>query len=64
MRRYALLSGMLFALQALGQLARVVLQWPLRIATVDVALWVSVIAFLITATFSIWAFRLHSSAAA
>lgn len=64
MRRYALLSGTLFALQALVQLARVVLQWPVRVATVDVALWVSVVAFLVTGSLSIWAFRLHASATA
>jgi putative Ca2+/H+ antiporter (TMEM165/GDT1 family) len=61
MRRYALLSGTLFALQALVQLARVVLQWPVSVASVDVPIWVSVIAFLITASLSIWAFRLSPS---
>jgi hypothetical protein len=62
MRRYALLSGTLFALLALVQLTRVVLQWPVRVASVDVPLWASVIAFLLAGGFSIWAFRLHASA--
>ena len=62
MRRYALLSGTLFALLALAQLTRVVLQWPVRVASVDVPLWVSVIAVLVAGFFSIWALRLHASA--
>ena len=61
MKRYALLSGMMFALLALVQLTRVVLQWPVRVATVDVPLWASVLAFLITASLSVWAFRLNAA---
>jgi len=61
MRRYTLLSGIFFGILALVQLARVVLQWTVRVASVDVPLWASVAAFLLAGLFSIWAFRINAS---
>jgi len=63
MRRYERISGMFFALVAIAQLSRAVLGWPVMVATITVPTWASVIAFLITATFAIWAFRASRSAA-
>jgi len=63
MRRYERISGMFFALVAIAQLSRAVLGWPVQVATITVPTWASVIAFLITATFAIWAFRASRSAA-
>ena len=57
MRRYVQISGAFFMLLALVQLTRSLLGWPVQVATVTVPIWVSVIAFLITASFATWAFR-------
>jgi hypothetical protein len=60
MRRYTLISGLVFTLVACAQLFRLALRWPVRVATVDVPLWVSGIAVLIAGSLAIWAFRLST----
>lgn len=57
MRRYEQVSGVVFSLLAVVQLTRVVRGWPVQVATVTVPVWVSLIAFLITGSLAIWAFR-------
>jgi len=57
MRRYEQVSGAFFSLLALVQLTRLVRGWPVQVATVTVPVWVSAIAFLITGSLAIWAFR-------
>jgi hypothetical protein len=59
MRRYLLLSGLLFGLMSLGHLARTLIGVPIVIYGIDMPRWPSAIAFLITGTLSIWAFRLR-----
>ena len=63
MRRYVQVSGAFFCLVAAVQLTRTVLGWPVQVATVTVPLWASVVAFLVTSAFAIWAFRTARSAA-
>jgi hypothetical protein len=62
MRSYLRLSGLLFALMAVVQITRLVWQWPIRVATFEVPLWISVIALLITGSLAIWALRLRGRA--
>jgi hypothetical protein len=62
MRRYVQVSGAFFSLLAAVQLTRTVLGWPVRVADITVPVWASGIAFLITSTFAIWAFRTAKSA--
>ena len=57
MRRYAQVSGVIFAVVTLAQLLRLLRQWPVRIANVDVPLWCSGIAALIAGSLTLWAFR-------
>ena len=57
MRRYALVSGSVFALVTAAQVLRFMRQWPLRVGDVDVPVWASGVAALITASLSYWAFR-------
>ena len=57
MRRYAQVSGTFLALLALLQLIRLVLAWPVRVATVDVPVWVSGIALVVAGGLAVWAFR-------
>jgi hypothetical protein len=57
MRRYEMVSGLIFALVAFVQLIRTVLGWPVQIDLFTVPVWFSAIAFLIAAGMAIWAFR-------
>ena len=54
--RYELVSGALFALIAIAQLMRAVLAVPVRVGSTSVPLWVSLLAFVITGSLSLWAF--------
>ena len=57
MRRYVLVSGLFFSLFTCVQLLRLVMQWPVRVASFDVPMWASVIAVLVVGSLAIWAFR-------
>jgi len=59
MRRYELVSGIIFTVVALVQLTRIVLGWPVQIDLFTVPIWFSVIAFLVSGGLAIWAFRLR-----
>jgi hypothetical protein len=63
MRRYEQVSGALFVLIAFAQLTRAVLGWPVQVASVTVPVWASAIAFLVTGSLAIWAFRAGRGAA-
>ena len=55
--RYEHVSGLLFALISVAQLTRAVLAVPAQIGTVPIPIWVSVVAFFVTGSLSVWAFR-------
>jgi hypothetical protein len=57
MRRYELVSGVIFALVALAQLTRAVLGWPLQIDSFSVPIWCSGVAFVIAGALAVWGFR-------
>jgi hypothetical protein len=57
MRRYEMVSGILFTLIALVQLTRTVLGWPVQVDLFTVPVWLSAIAFLVAGGMAIWAFR-------
>jgi len=42
--RYTMVSGLFFALLTCVQVLRVVMGWPVRVASVDVPIWASVVA--------------------
>ena len=58
MRRYELISGIIFTIVAVVQLLRTVLGWPVQVDLFTVPVWLSGVAFLITGSMAIWAFRL------
>ncbi len=60
MRQYVLVSGLFLTLITLGQLVRLLLQWPVTIAGVGIPLWASAIAVVIAGSLAIWAFRVQS----
>lgn len=57
MKRYEMISGIFFSILSLVQLTRTVLGWPVRVNGIDIPVWCSVLAFLITGAFALWAFR-------
>ena len=57
MRRYELVSGIIFTIVAFVQLLRTVLGWPVQVDLFTVPVWFSGVAFLITGGMEIWAFR-------
>ncbi len=57
MRRYEHVSGALFTLIALAQLLRSVLGWPAQVGSFSIPIWFSIVAFLVTGSLAIWAFR-------
>lgn len=57
MHRYVLVSGAFLSLLTFLQLLRVVMQWPVRVATIDVPVWISGVAAVIAGGLAIWAFR-------
>ena len=57
MRRYAVVSGVFFALLTFVQVLRLLRQWPVHVGSVDVPLWASGIAAIIAGSLTFWAFR-------
>jgi hypothetical protein len=61
MRRYEQVSGAFFSLLAIIQLTRLLMRWPVQVASVNVPLWASAVAVIVTATLATWAFRTGST---
>ena len=61
MRRYEQVSGVFFSLLAIVQLTRLLMRWPVQVASVSVPLWASAVALIIAATLAVWAFRTMST---
>ena len=59
MRRYTLVSGLIFALMTCVQILRIVMRWPVRVASLDVPVWASIVAAAIVGSLTIWAFRVR-----
>jgi len=57
MHRYEQVSGALFSLIAVAQLTRAILRLPAQVGTMSIPIWWSIVAFLVTASLAIWAFR-------
>ena len=60
MRRYVLVSGLFLVLVACAQLLRLILGWQVTVAGLEIPLWASGVAVLITGSLAIWAFRVRS----
>jgi hypothetical protein len=61
MPRYERVSSSLFFLLALAQLTRLLLRWPVSVAGVDVPLWASAVAVVVTLSFGVWGLRAGST---
>jgi hypothetical protein len=58
MKAYLGVSGAIFGIVALLHLLRLALDWPARIGTWSVPMWVSWAALLLAGGLCVWAFRL------
>ena len=54
---YAVVSGFVFGVVAAVQAVRALYQWPVQIGALDVPVWFSWAAVLVTGTLCMWAFR-------
>jgi hypothetical protein len=59
-RTFLIVAGTLFALQAIGQLIRVVFLVPIEVGALTIPVWPSIVGLLVTLVLCIWAFRLAS----
>jgi len=57
MQRYEIVSGVFFTILSLAQLTRALFRWPVRVDGLNIPVWCSAIAFLITGALALWAFR-------
>ena len=57
-KTYLIVSGVMFALWTIGQLARLIYQIPIQVGNLSVPIWPTVIGVLIALTLCIWAFWL------
>ena len=55
--KYAVVSGVLFAVIAVLQAVRALYQWPVHIADVDIPVWGSWLATVVAGSLCVWAFR-------
>ena len=55
---YLIVTGALFGLITIGQLARLTYQIPVHIGEINVPLWPSLIAVVLAFALCVWAFRL------
>lgn len=55
--KYAVVSGVLFGVIAVGQGMRALNQWPVNVGGFDVPIWISWVATLVAGSMSVWAFR-------
>jgi hypothetical protein len=60
--RYESVSGTVFSLVAVAQLVRATLALPAQVGGVTIPVWLSFIAFAVTGSLAIWAFRSARSA--
>ena len=63
MGNYERVSGTLFGLIALAQLTRSLMGLPAQVGTMTIPVWWSVVAFLVTGSLALWAFRASRGAA-
>lgn len=57
MRRYHVVSGVVFSILAIAQLIRTLVGWTVQIAGFTVPVWLSGLWFLLLGALAIWAFR-------
>jgi hypothetical protein len=59
-KNYLIVSGVIFGLQTVGQLIRLIFQIPAQVGTLNIPVWPSALGLLVTVSLCVWAFRLAS----
>ena len=54
---YRTVSGVVFGLMALGQVARAAIQVPVQVGGTSIPIWISWVAVVVTGSLCVWAFR-------
>lgn len=57
MKRYARVTGIFFSMMTVLQLTRTIRGWPIQVAGVDIPIWMSLVAVVVTGGFAAWGFR-------
>ena len=55
--KYAVVSGVLFAVIAVLQAGRALYQWPVHVGGVGIPVWASWVAVVVAGSLCVWAFR-------
>jgi len=55
---YLMITGVLFGLQTIGQLFRLIYQVPIQIGTISIPVWISAPGLIVTLFLCVWAFQL------
>ena len=55
--KYVVVSGVLLGVIAVLQAVRALYQWPVHVGGVDIPVWVSWVALVVTGSLCVWAFR-------
>ena len=55
--KYHLVSGVIFGLIAVGQAVRAFAQVPVHVGSLEIPIWASWVAMIVTGSLCVWAFR-------
>jgi hypothetical protein len=55
--KYAVVSGVLFGVVAVIQAVRALNQWSVHVGTLEIPVWASWVAMVVTGSLCVWAFR-------
>ena len=56
MRRYELVSGIVFTIIAVAQGTRALRGWSVEVAGANIPVWASAVAFVVSGALAVWAF--------
>jgi len=55
--KYVVVSGVIFGVVAIAHAVRALYEWPVQIGTLDISVWASWVAMIISGSLCAWAFR-------
>jgi hypothetical protein len=55
--KYAVVSGAIFGVVAVAHAVRALYEWPVQIGSLDISVWVSWVAMVVTGSLCAWAIR-------
>ena len=55
--KYVVVSGSIFGVVAVAHAVRALYEWPVQIGSLDISVWVSWVAMVVTGSLCAWAFR-------